>query len=173
MISGLAVIWPQPLDPFHSVALSALVAALPLILVLVLMGLFRRSGMVSSASGLGAAILLALLVWRMPAVLVMWSAIYGFVYALFPILWIVFSALWLYNLTQDTGKFELLRRWMGRVPPATRASRPSLSRSASERCLKAPQALARRSPSLRAFSPGSAWRRKNPSSSPSSPIPLP
>ena len=114
MISLLAMIWPQPLDPFHSVALSALVAALPLILVLVLMGLFRRSGLVSSASGLGAAILLALLVWRMPAVLVMWSAIYGFVYALFPILWIVFCALWLYNLTQDTGKFELLRRWMGR-----------------------------------------------------------
>ena len=37
MISWLAVIWPQPLDPLHSVALSALVAALPLILVLVLM----------------------------------------------------------------------------------------------------------------------------------------
>ncbi len=114
MISWLAVIWPQPLDPFHSVALSALVAALPLILVLVLMGLFRRSGLVSSACGLGTAILLALLVWRMPLVLVLWSAIYGFVYALFPILWIVFTALWLYNLSQDTGKFELLRRWMGK-----------------------------------------------------------
>ena len=112
MISWLAVIWPQPLDPLHSVALSALVAALPLILVLVLMGLFRRSGLVSSACGLGTAILLALLVWRMPLVLVAWSAVYGFVYALFPILWIVFTALWLYNLTQDTGKFELLRRWM-------------------------------------------------------------
>ena len=112
MISWLAVIWPQPLDPLHSVALSALVAALPLILVLVLMGLFRRSGLVSSACGLGTAILLALLVWRMPLVLVVWSAVYGFVYALFPILWIVFTALWLYNLTQDTGKFELLRRWM-------------------------------------------------------------
>jgi L-lactate transport len=112
MIFGLAAIWPQPLDPFHSVALSALVAALPLILVLVLMGLFRRSGMVSSASGLGVAVLLALFVWRMPPLLVVWSAIYGFVYALFPILWIVFTALWLYNLTQDTGKFELLRRWM-------------------------------------------------------------
>lgn len=112
MISWLAVIWPQPLDPLHSVALSALVAALPLIIVLVLMGIFRRSGLVSSACGLGTTILLALLVWRMPLVLVVWSAIYGFVYALWPILWIVFSALWLYNLTQDTGKFELLRRWM-------------------------------------------------------------
>jgi L-lactate transport len=114
MNSWLGVIWPQPLDPFHSVALSALVAALPLILVLVLMGLFRRSGLVSSACGLGTAILLALLVWRMPLMLVVWSAIFGVVYALWPILWIVFTALWLYNLTQDTGKFELLRRWMGK-----------------------------------------------------------
>jgi L-lactate transport len=105
-------IWPQPLDPLHSVALSALAAALPLVIVLVLMGGLRRSGLFSSLCGLGTAILLALFLWQMPAVLVLWSAIYGVIYALWPILWIVFTALWLYNLTQDTGKFELFRRWM-------------------------------------------------------------
>jgi L-lactate transport len=105
-------IWPQPLDPLHSVALSALAAALPLVIVLVLMGGLRKSGLFSSFCGLGTAILLALFLWRMPAVLVLWSAVYGVVYALWPILWIVFTALWLYNLTQDTGKFELFRRWM-------------------------------------------------------------
>ena len=104
--------WPQPLDPLHSVALSALAAFLPLILVLVLMGVLRKSSLFASVCGLGAAVLLALSLWRMPAILVFWSAIYGVVYALWPILWIVFTALWLYNLTQDTGKFELLRRWM-------------------------------------------------------------
>jgi L-lactate transport len=104
--------WPQPLDPLHSVILSALAAALPLVVVLILMGLLRKSGLFASVSGLVTAVLLALLIWRMPAVLVLWSAIYGIVYALWPILWIVFTALWLYNLTQDTGKFELLRRWM-------------------------------------------------------------
>lgn len=105
-------LWPQPLDPLHSVPLSALAAALPLALVLVLMGGLRKSGLFASACGLLTAVLLALFLWQMPAVLVLWSAIYGAVYALCPILWIVFSALWLYNLTQDTGKFELLRRWM-------------------------------------------------------------
>ncbi len=105
-------IWPQPLDPLHSVALSALVAALPLILILVLMGGLRKSGLFASLWGLGAAGLLAILVWHMPLALVLWSTAYGFVYALWPVLWIVFGGLWLYNLTQDTGKFELLRCWM-------------------------------------------------------------
>jgi L-lactate transport len=104
--------WPQPLDPLHSVALSALAAALPLVVVLILMGGLRKSGLFASICGLGTAILLALFLWHMPAMLVLWSAIYGVMYALWPILWIVFTALWLYNLTQDTGKFDLLRRWM-------------------------------------------------------------
>ena len=104
--------WPQPLDPLHSVALSALAAALPLVIVLVLMGGLRKSGLFASVCGLATAILLALFLWQMPAILVLWSAIYGVIYALWPILWIVFTALWLYNLTQDTGKFDLFRRWM-------------------------------------------------------------
>jgi lactate permease len=107
-------LWPQPLDPLHSVALSALAAALPLAIVLVLMGGLRKSGLFASVCGLATAILLALFLWQMPAVLVFWSAAYGVVYAIWPILWIVFTALWLYNLTQDTGKFELFRRWMER-----------------------------------------------------------
>jgi lactate permease len=109
---ALAAIWPQPLDPLHSMVLSALVAALPLILVLVLMGGLRKGGLFASACGLGMAGLLAILVWHMPPLLVLWSAAYGFIYAVWPILWIVFGGLWLYNLTQHTGKFELLRRWM-------------------------------------------------------------
>jgi len=105
-------LWPQPLDPLHSVALSALAASLPLAVVLVLMGGLRKSGLFASVCGFLTALLLALFLWHMPAILVFWSAIYGLVYALWPILWIVFGALWLYNLTQDTGKFELFRRWM-------------------------------------------------------------
>jgi len=93
-------------------ALSALAAAVPLALLLVLMGGLRKSGAVSAACGLAAAALLAVLIWQMPVKLAGWSAAYGLVYALWPIMWIVFTALWLYNLSVDTGKFELLRRWM-------------------------------------------------------------
>jgi len=112
MTLAIIAMWPQPLDPLHSTALSALVAALPLILILILMGGFRKSGLFASGCGLVAAGLLAMLVWHMPTGLLLWSTAYGFIYALWPILWIVFSGIWLYNFTQDTGKFELLRRWM-------------------------------------------------------------
>lgn len=112
MSLAVAAIWPQPLDPLHSMGLSAVVAALPLILVLVLMGGLRKSGLFASTCGLGTAGLLAILAWRMPLAFVIWSAAYGFIYAVWPILWIVFGGLWLYNLTRDTGKFDLLRRWM-------------------------------------------------------------
>ncbi len=112
MTLALAAIWPQPLDPLHSTVLSAIVAALPLMLILVLMGGLRKSGLFASACGLGTAGLLAMFIWHMPFALLLWSTAYGFIYALWPVLWIVFCGLWLYNLTQDTGKFELLRRWM-------------------------------------------------------------
>ncbi len=104
--------WAQPLAPLHSIIVSALLAAIPLAVVLVLMGGLRKSGLLASACGLLSAGVLAALVWRMPVALASWSVLYGFVYALWSILWIVFNGLWLYNLAVETGKFELLRRWM-------------------------------------------------------------
>jgi L-lactate transport len=112
MLCAAALIWPQPLRPAHSLGLSALVAVIPLIVVLVLMGGLRKSGLLSSACGLATAAALAIFVWRMPAPLASWSVIYGCIYALWSIMWIVFAALWLYNLTVATGNFDLLRRWM-------------------------------------------------------------
>ena len=105
-------LWSQPLDPLHHLALSALVAIVPLVLLLVFMGALRKSGYVSAAWGLIASLVIAVTVWGMPLKLAAMSAAYGAAYALWAIMWIVFTALWLYNLTVDTGKFELLRRWM-------------------------------------------------------------
>ena len=107
-----AMIWPQPLAPVHSLGASAAIAAIPLAVVLILMGGLRKSGVVASACGLGTAALLALTVWRMPAVLAGWSVLFGFAYAAWSILWLVFAALWLYNLAVATGSFDLLRQWM-------------------------------------------------------------
>jgi L-lactate transport len=109
---SLAVIWPQPLDPFHSIALSALAAAVPLAIVLILMGVLRRGGLVASTCGLVSAAGLALTVWHMPFHLAAWSVVSGFVFAGWSILWIVFNALWLYNLSVNAGSFDLLRKWM-------------------------------------------------------------
>jgi lactate permease len=107
-------LWSQPIDPLHGMALSATAAALPLVVVLVVMGVLRRPGYVAAASGLACSFLLACFIWHMPVRLALVSTGYGFVYALWPIMWIVFAALWLYNLTVETGKFDLLRSWMER-----------------------------------------------------------
>ena len=105
--------WHQPIDPvLHSMALSALAAVVPLAFLLILMGILRKSAYVSAAWALAVSLLVAITVWRMPAGLAVMSAVYGFVYGLWPIMWIVFAALWLYNLAVDTGSFEMLRHWM-------------------------------------------------------------
>jgi L-lactate transport len=111
-ISTPPTVWPQPLDPLHSVALSALAAVIPLAVVLILMGVLRKSGLFASACGLASAAILALWVWGMPVKLALGSVGFGLAYAIWPIMWVVFTALWLYNLCCDTGKIELLRRWM-------------------------------------------------------------
>ena len=110
--SPVPAAWPQPLDPLHSVVLSATVATIPLIVVLVLMGGLRKSGLFASACGLGTAAILAAAVWRMPMALASWSVLYGFAYATWSILWLVLCALWLYNLTVLTGSFDQLRQWV-------------------------------------------------------------
>ena len=109
---ALAAMWPQPLYPVHSPLVSTLIATIPLIIVLVLMGGLRKSGLFSSLCGLAAASALSIFVWGMPVSLAVASTAYGAVYAIWPILWIVLAALWLYNLTVETGKFELLRTWI-------------------------------------------------------------
>ena len=104
--------WIQPLDPLNYLPLSALTAAVPLAVLLVLMGGLRKSGALSAAWGLATATLLAILIWHFPWRLACLSLILGLLYALWPIMWIVLTSLWLYNLAIANGSFEQLRRWM-------------------------------------------------------------
>src|SRR5512140_3403031 len=106
--------WPQPLAPVHSLAASAAIAAIPLAVLLVLMGVLRKGGLLASACGLAATAILALGVWGMPAPLAGWSVLYGFAVAAWSILWLVFNALWLYNLSIAIGSFDRLRLWIQR-----------------------------------------------------------
>ncbi len=144
MILALAAIWPQPLAPVHSLAVSALVAAVPLAIVLVLMGILRTSSLLASVCGLAAAGALALCVWHMPFVLVAWSTVFGCVYAAWPILWIVFWRAVALQPHRGNGKIRSAAPLDGTAGFwAIRAFRRSSSRSASARCSKARPALAR------------------------------
>ncbi|MFF7801550.1 L-lactate permease [Streptomyces olivaceus] len=106
----------QELEPVAgSLGLSALVAALPLVLVLVLLGGVRMKAHLAGLIGLLAAVLVAWLAYGMPLDQTASSAVQGAVFGLFPILWIVVNALWVYRMTVRTRHFDILRRSFGRL----------------------------------------------------------
>ncbi|MFJ9675549.1 L-lactate permease [Streptomyces sp. NPDC101221] len=106
----------QELEPVAgSLGLSALVAALPLMIVLVLLGGVRMKAHLAGLIGLLAAVLVAWLAYGMPLDQTASSAVQGAVFGLFPILWIVVNALWVYRMTVRTRHFDILRRSFGRL----------------------------------------------------------
>ncbi|WP_262705872.1 MULTISPECIES: L-lactate permease [Streptomyces] len=106
----------QQLDPVaDSLSLSALVAALPLVTVLVLLGGVRMRAHYAGPIGLVVAALVACLPYGMPVGQAVSSAAQGALFGLFPILWIVVNALWVYRMTVRTDHFDVLRRSFGRL----------------------------------------------------------
>ncbi|MBB5831843.1 L-lactate permease [Brachybacterium aquaticum] len=92
-----------------SLTLSSLVAILPLLTIFLTLGALRWKAHWAGLTALGVAILVAVLVYQMPVGLVGLSATQGFTFGLFPIMWIVLNAIWLYELTVRAGRFEDLR----------------------------------------------------------------
>ncbi|MFF7117210.1 L-lactate permease [Streptomyces albogriseolus] len=106
----------QELEPVAgSLGLSALVAALPLLIVLVLLGGVRMNAHLAGLIGLAAAVAVAWLAYGMPLDQTLSSGVQGAVFGLFPIMWIVVNALWIYRMTVRTRHFDILRRSFGRL----------------------------------------------------------
>ena len=102
--------WQQNYTPVAgSLPLSALVAAIPIFVLLFLLGIKRKPAWISSLVGLAAAILVAGLVYGMPAGPLFSSVVMGAAFGLWPIGWVVFTAVLLYRVTLESGKFELLK----------------------------------------------------------------
>ncbi len=112
-MSGVFVQQLQPIA--DSLALSALVAALPLITVLVLLGAVRMRAHHAGLIGLAVALLTAWFGSGMPVAQGLSSAVQGAVFGLFPIMWIVVNALWVYRMTVRTHHFDVLRRSFSRL----------------------------------------------------------
>jgi lactate permease len=92
--------------------LSFIVAAVPIAVVLALLGVARRPAWQASAAGLVVALIIAVTLWKLPAGLALDSVAAGAVFAVWPIMWIVFSALVLYNVAVVSGRFDAFRRWV-------------------------------------------------------------
>jgi len=102
--------WQHNYTPLNgSLALSAFVAALPIFVLLYLLGIRRTQAWIAAVSGLGATMLVSLFLYGMPLERLISAAAYGAAYGLFPIGWIVIWAVYLYRLTLDTGKFEAIK----------------------------------------------------------------
>jgi lactate permease len=106
--------WQHNYEPIAgSLGISALFAAIPIVVLFLMLGVFRKPAWMSAMSALASALLVSLFVYGMPAQLALISAIYGAAFGVFPIAWIVFASIMLYRLAVDTGKFEIIKDSIG------------------------------------------------------------
>ena len=102
--------WTQSYTPvFDNLFASALIAALPLVVLLGLLGWFRFKAHHAALLGLLTSLLVATFVYHMPPALGIVSAVYGAAYGLFPIGWIVVCAIFVYDITVASGTFEVVK----------------------------------------------------------------
>jgi lactate permease len=109
-------VYQQDFNPVSdSLGLTAIFAALPLICLFVLLGGFKMKAQWAALISLGVSILVALIVYSMPVGQTALSASEGAAFGLFPIMWIVVTAIWVYNMTVASGHFAVLRRSFGAI----------------------------------------------------------
>jgi len=101
--------WSQVYDPLGNLWLSSLVAAIPIIFYFVALAVLRLKGHVAGTITVALSLLVAVLFYKMPVPMALAAAADGFLYGLWPIAWIIISAVFLYKITVKTGQFEIIR----------------------------------------------------------------
>jgi lactate permease len=103
----------QMLTPVgDSLLLSFLVAILPIATVLVLLGIVKRPAWQAALAGLVVGLIIAVAVWGLPAHIAFAAASNGAVFALWPVMWIVINAMFVYNIAVTSGRFDAFRAWI-------------------------------------------------------------
>ena len=103
-----------PID--NSLGLSFLVAALPVLTVVLLLGVLRRPAWQAALAGLIVALIIAAGPWKMPIDLALRATLNGAVFALWPVMWIVVNALLLYNIAVESKRFDFRLNPNFRIP---------------------------------------------------------
>jgi lactate permease len=101
--------WAQSYDPTGHWWLSTLLASLPVIVLLGTLAIFEVKAHWAAIMGLATALLVAIFCFHMPASMAAKTAVYGTAYGLFPIGWIVLNVIFMYQLTVDCGRFDVLQ----------------------------------------------------------------
>ncbi len=111
--------WNQIIDPYKNIIVSALIASMPVIFIFWSL-LKKMKGYITSLLALISAMLIAVVTYHMPIQLVMLSTLHGALYGLFPICWIIISAVFLFNVTVKSGQFEIIKDFMASITPDRR-----------------------------------------------------
>ncbi|MCR2784453.1 MULTISPECIES: L-lactate permease [unclassified Microbacterium] len=112
--------WQQSTDPFGSLWLSALVAAIPIVVFLVLLVGVKLSGLYAAAIALVVEIIVAMWAFGMPVDVVAGAGLIGILNAIWPIAYIIVMAVWLYRLAVISGRFDVIRASIGGISPDQR-----------------------------------------------------
>ena len=112
--------WNQNYDPLGHWWLSTLVAALPIIVLLGLLAGLRVRAHLCAVAGAATAVICAIIVFKMPASLALSSFFYGSAFGLLKIVWIVIAAVFLYDISVDTGQFEIMKHSVAAITPDRR-----------------------------------------------------
>jgi lactate permease len=107
--------WIQNYDPFNNWILSTVVAALPVVVLFFLLAVIRTSAALAAFGGAITAILAASVAFGMPWHLSISTFFYGAAFGLVKIAWIVFAAVYLYDISVETGKFEIMKESVGGI----------------------------------------------------------
>ena len=102
--------WSQNYSPLGGLGLSALVAAIPIVVLLGLLAFWHVRAQIAALAGLLVAFAVAIFVFHMPPSLTFAAAGYGVAFGVFPIGWIILNAIFIYNLSVETGGFSVLQR---------------------------------------------------------------
>ena len=107
--------WNQIIDPFNNLTVSALIAVLPIAFIFWALIVKKMKGYVASLIAVTLAIIIAIFIYGMPAKLALLSTANGALYGLFPICWIVITAVFLFNITVKSGQFEIIKHFMASI----------------------------------------------------------
>jgi len=114
------VTWTQVYDPLGHWWLSTLVAALPIIVLLGLLAGLRVKAHLCAVAGAATAVIVAIVVFKMPTLLAVSSFFYGSAFGLLKIVWIVIAAVFLYDISVETGQFEIMKQSVAAITPDRR-----------------------------------------------------
>ncbi len=113
-------VWQQDYDPLGNIWLSSLVAVIPIVFFFFALIKLKMKGYIAGTATVILALLVALFLYRMPVAYAFASAIYGFLYGLWPIAWIIIAAVFVYKISVKTGQFDIIRSSILSITPDQR-----------------------------------------------------